>query len=337
MHRGSLLFAGVLSAGFASLALAQSPADWRFAQPNSDLRMSVNVQKVLQSPGVAEALKRTGTGPQAAQTQMALGILSSIDRISISTIQKTTGQADALVLVKGRFDPKVIQGLLPKTGTTRMRQVSADTILIGEGASFEAALLRMNRPRTAGADPEAERSDIWIEGGPGLLKNAPVQASNSFPGFQGFSLGIRIGDAPEFNLILKAAGAAAAKQMLAQIQAMVTLGLAQNPQAAEMIGKALDFRQDGARVRVHFVPTPEMMAMARAQMQQMQAQTRAGGTPSAAGIQSLLGMFGVGGPAAGSAAPGAAAGARTTTPPAPSNGGKIMIYGLDGGPREVQQ
>jgi acetamidase/formamidase len=60
-----------------------------------------------------------------------------------------------------------------------------------------------------------------------------------------------------------------------------------------------------------------------------QQQAASGGLP--AQMTPLLGMLGLGRPASAATPP---AGAITPVPP-PQNGGKIVIYGLDGGPKEI--
>jgi hypothetical protein len=71
---------------------------------------------------------------------------------------------------------------------------------------------------------------------------------------------------------------------------------------------------------LHFVVPPELIAFGQ-QMAQQQA-AASGGLP--AQLLPLLGTLGLG------RAPAAAAPA-----PPPQNGGKIVIYGLDDGPKEI--
>src|SRR5689334_8576540 len=99
--------------GLVCVARAQTPADWRFAHPDADLRLSVNVQAVLRSPAFAAAMKQSQAQmpkEQQAAVQQVLGLVSTIERISISARQKTVPKdSDVLVLVSGSFDPKTVQ------------------------------------------------------------------------------------------------------------------------------------------------------------------------------------------------------------------------------------
>jgi hypothetical protein len=83
---------------------------------------------------------------------------------------------------------------------------------------------------------------------------------------------------------------------------------------------------DGASVRLHFVVPPELVALA--QQQVASAGSTQGGLPTQ--LAPLLGGFGRGGFAPGKPSPGAIA-----PEPPPQNGGKIVIYGLDDGPKVI--
>ena len=105
------------------------------------------------------------------------------------------------------------------------------------------------------------------------------------------------------------------------------IGATDSPGAAQLLsairemlgppGKALEAKLDGAKIRMHYVLPPEMMRF---------AQSQAASVSFADQLQPFMGMLGL--PGSSGAAPPAKA------PPPPSNGGKIMIYGLDDGPRE---
>src|SRR5579871_6325046 len=107
--------------------VASAQVDWRFAHPNADLRVNVNLQAVLKSPAVAEMVKKAQAGPkdQAAQMQFVMGLLSSVDRVSISARQlgAKAKEPDVLVLIAGRFDPASLQSMFPSTGTSHVKQV----------------------------------------------------------------------------------------------------------------------------------------------------------------------------------------------------------------------
>jgi hypothetical protein len=241
MHRGGRLFVF----GFACIGLAQAQPDWRFAHPNADMRMSVNVQSVLKSPAVTGMLKQK---EQPAQVQLVLDLLSSVERISISARQTGKDQ-DVLVLVTGNFDPSSIQAMFPSRGASQVKQLDPRTILIGEGESFTQAVQRMAGLAPSGSSDELEQSDIWIAGSSALTSFQ--QAAPMAPAFQAmrtFSFGLNLGDSPAINVVLNADGADAAAHMLSALREML------GP-----LGQALETQQDGAKVKLHFPLSPDML------------------------------------------------------------------------------
>src|SRR5579863_6231310 len=183
MHRGARL----LIFGLTAVSVASAQADWRFAHPNADVRINVNLKSVMKSPAVGEMVKKAQTGPkdQIAQMQMVLGLLSTVDRVSISARQVGAGakDADVLVLVAGTFDPASVQSFFPSTGTSHVKAVGPHAILIGEGASFNQALQRMAGPPAAGPSDELEQNDIWFSGNAALLSQ-PSAAQSVPPAFR---------------------------------------------------------------------------------------------------------------------------------------------------------
>jgi hypothetical protein len=298
--------------GLVCAARAQTPADWRFAHPDADLRLSVNVQAVLRSPAFAAAMKQSQAQmpkEQQAAVQQVLGLVSTIERISISARQKTVPKdSDVLVLVSGSFDPKTVQQFFPSKGTSQVRQIGPNALLIGETASFAAALRRVEGPASTFHN-EFEQSDIWLDVGPRILTQPHnAQTPPAFRNIQAISLGLNLTESPELNLSLRATDAASAQQMLTGIQALMALAVPA-PKESELLNTALQMRLEGDRLRVHFVAPPELMRAA-------QQQAASGAIPQ---LELLRGMLGL------SSAPAKE----------PDTGGKIVIYGLDGGPREV--
>jgi hypothetical protein len=209
-----------------------------------------------------------------------------------------------------------------------VRAVGSHTVLIGDGASFTAALRRMSGAAASprGLDDELAGSDIWISGDANLMNQTAARrtvgaAPPVLQSLRAFSLGLNLGASPELSLVLRAANADAAGKMMAMLD-QLQAQLKTSPQAA-IVQNALDIRREGTRLRIHFVVPAEVMQMAQAQV--------ASGALSAQ-MQPLLRLMGLG-----STAGTPATAVDPQTPPPPANGGKIMIYGLDGGPREVKQ
>jgi hypothetical protein len=326
--------------GFCSLALAQAPSqagvDWRFAQPDADIKMSLNVQALLNSPSIAKAIEqgKTQAGNNAMQIDLVLGMLRTVDRISISAHRKADAKAqfdlDVVGQVTGSFNPQLIAGFVPSTSKSKVKAVGPNTLLFGEGDSLSQAAERMTGGMPTPADQQGQ-NDFWISAGYGFLSQQAKGAGQPMPPlFQSLrevSLGLNLGDAPEINVLLTAADAAAAGEILKMFQgAMGPVGQL-NP-AAGAAAKALSMKQDGSNVRLHLVVPPEVMASAQ-QFAQQQAATAGVG----AQLAPLLGSLGLGSFApAGSAKP--SAGATPPVPPPPARG-NIVIYGLDGGPKQI--
>ncbi len=341
----------LLLLGFCSLALAQSQpgVDWRFAHPDADLKMTLNVQALVNSPSIAKAIEQSKAQAKdnAAQIQFALahtadlrshlrigapkggGPDGKLPQVGKSTARKAASDMDVLVQVTGTFDPQSIASFFPSTGASKVKVVGPHTLLIGEGDSFARAAERIAAPPLQSDDPvRGDDSDFWISANYAFLARQASGANQPLPAlFQslrdvsiGLNLGgLNLGDAPEINMLLTASDAAGAGEILKTFQDAV-VQLAQATPMAGAAAKALTMKQDGAKIRLHFVVPPELVAFGQ-QMAQQQA-AASGGLP--AQLLPLLGTLGLG------RAPAAAAPA-----PPPQNGGKIVIYGLDDGPKEI--
>jgi hypothetical protein len=330
----------LLLLGFCSLALAQTPStqpsagadsnvDWRFAHPNADMKMSLNLQALLNSPAIAKSIDQAKSEAKdnSMQIELALAMLKTVDRISVSVRQPAAsgGKAsdmDVLVQVTGAFDSQLIAGFFPSTGTSKVKVVGPHTLLIGDGDSFAQAAERMQTGVRIPND-ELEKSDIWFSASSSFLAQAgaasPVGNLSVFQGLQRLSVGLNLSDSPEFNMLLTATDSAAASEMLKTFQTGAVQLAQFNPMASDA-AKTLSMKQDGASIRLHFVVPPAIVALA-------QQQVESGGMP--AQLATLLGGFGMGG-----FATKPPAGAITPEPP-PRNGGKIVIYGLDDGPKVI--
>ncbi|HEY4363878.1 MAG TPA: hypothetical protein VGN17_23115 [Bryobacteraceae bacterium] len=329
----------LLTFGFllATSLRAQGPAtDWRFAHPDAAIRASINVQTLLKSPVIA-SIKDQVPKEQQAQVAMGLALLSSIDRVSLSMAAPAVKPADGkpfdpdvLAVVSGGFDAGFLQSMLAgsgSAGTTQVKQVDAHTVLVGSNTSFAASLRRLSGGlKSSGAD-ELESNDVWLWADLNQLNKLP-DTNLQMEGLKSFSFGVNLGENVDLNLIATAADAAGAQKLLETFNFLMKQS-GMPADSAAMLAKALDMRVDGTKLRVHFAPPPEMIKAA-----QQQASGGAGGGLSPASLQPLLGMLGLGGGNAAGGGP-AAAPQKANEPP-PSNGGKIMIYGLDDGPKEVK-
>jgi hypothetical protein len=313
----------LLLLSFCSLGIAQTPAssgnDWRFAHPDADMKMSVNVQALLKSPAIINAIEqgKAQAKDNAMQIQMALAMLQTIDRLSVSLRQKAPNDADVLAQVTGSFDAQFIAGMFPSAGKSQVKVVGPHAILIGEGDSFTQAEARMNGSAAPASGDELDQSDIWIQVSAAMLAQQASQASRMMEGVRWLSMGLTLSQPPVVNLVLSTTDDAGAAAMLKTIQAMTPM-LAAYP-ATAAVAKDLMLTQDGSRLRIHFVVPPELQT----EIQQQAASV-------ANNISPMLGTFGLGGASASPSKP-----VRAPAPPPPAqNGGTVRIYGLDDGTKE---
>jgi hypothetical protein len=226
--------------------------------------------------------------------------------------------------VTGSFDPQLIAGMFPSMGKGQVKVVGEHAILIGDGESFTQAVGRLSGSAASPSGDELARaSDIWLEiSGEMLNQQAGQQNSPMLKDVRAFSVGLTLSESPVIDMVVTVADSTVAATYLTLLKAMTPM-LATSP-AAATLARDISMTQDGANVRAHLVMPPEMLAML-----QQQASAMAGsGMP--AQLAPLLGSFGIGG----AAAPAGKSPARPAEAP-PQNGGKIKIYGLDDGPKEL--
>ena len=355
-----LLLAAALS------ATAQTNA-WELGHPDAKLLMGVDL-KSLRESSVGQSIREqmhaqpaaTGAAPsplQASFQAMAFGILDQIDRVFLSSPANAAAGAKNnppfLVVVEGRFPMAQLAPFLQgpsrtyrgaqvyrttrdtgktttvKTNTTPINPTSValldgGTLLLGDEKSVLAALDRRGRalpPASAllaRAQALASTHDFWAIADTPLSKFQPASASPGNPlasalasqiasQIKGIETGLSLRDGFQFELNLATDSEATATQMSqlvsAQIQ-MAMLAQATRPEEAEMVRK-LQIGAEGNRMRVNLALTAD-------EFRQLQA------------AQAARAM----------------AAARTPQPPArpakPATPGKIVIYGLEGGPREIQ-
>lgn len=327
----------LLLLGFCSLAMAQSPApgltpfssspvDWRFAQPDADMKIGINFQALLKSDAVAKAIEqgKAQAKDNAAQIDFALAMLRTIDRVSVSAHQQNTNDMDVLAEVTGSFDPQLITGFFPSTGKSQVKAVGPHTLLIGEGDSFAHAVERMSGAPAPTPTNDLQQSDIWIQADAKMFAQQSAQPMPPMlQNLRGLAMGLTLSESPVVDLILNTTDDAAANGLLQTLQLMSGPMLAAaSPQLAS-VGKALTFKQDGSNLRMHLVVPPEALAM-------LQQQAASAGDGILSQIAPMMGGLGIGGAAASTSKPPV----HSAEPP-PQNGGKIKIYGLDDGTKEI--
>jgi hypothetical protein len=301
--------------------------DWRFAHPKPDLLLAINVGTITRSPFfqqmVQEAMKKVDSDQQKAQINMGLAIVKGIERVQISVHSTAAGaDPDVLVLVTGQLDGMIRQ-MITQGGPKGMvtREIAQNAFLLGKAGAIDLAARRAAGVVSPAIADELATNDIWIAGDSGLLASA---AKSPLPpgidSLKKFSLGLNFRDPAELNINLSTRDEAGAEQLVALYNlAVAQAGTA--PEASELV-QAAKIERDGAKVRFRLSASAEILkhiAAARANA----------GTATDSGMPSqlpaLLGLFG--GPSAVSTV--------ATPAPAPKPQGKIMIYGLEDGPKEV--
>jgi hypothetical protein len=350
-----------------TLSASEQTDAWELGHPDAKLLMGVDL-KSLRESSVGQSIREqmlhaqpaaTGAAPspfQASFQAMAFGILDQIDRVFLSSPANAAAGAKNnppfLLVVEGRFPMAQLAPFLQgpsrayrgaqvyrttrdtgktttvKTNTTPINPTSValldgGTLLLGDEKSVLAALDRRGRalPSSAllaRAQSLASTHDFWAIADAPLSKFQPASASPGNPlasplasqiasQIKGIETGLSLRDGFQFELNLATDSEATATQMSqlvsGQIQ-MAMLAQATRPEEAEMVRK-LQIGAEGNRVHVNIALTAD-------EFRQLQAAQAAR----------------------------AAAAVRTPQPPArpakPATPGKIIIYGLDGGPREIQ-
>jgi hypothetical protein len=184
-------------------------------------------------------------------------------------------------------------------------------------------------------------SDLWIAGDTGLLRSAAsssLTAGAALPAglntLKRFALGLNFRDPVQLNMNLSMLNEGEARKMLAMYQLLVAQA-ADSPDSAELI-RAAKVNVDGAEVHFRFSASVSTL---QAQIKKSGLAAGAGSADARAGaLATLMSRFGMGTASGGvSAAPSVAPAVSSTfaRPATPQTPGKIMIYGLDDGPREV--
>lgn len=319
-----------------------SKGDWRFAHPKPDLLLSINVGKIVHSPYMAESIQKSfgmTSDVDKAKIDLAMKMIGTVDRVQISLrATQVKNDPDFLVLVTGALDPMVKSMMMqPSKGSAVVaREISPSAILFGKASLIDQAARRMSGATAPVIADSLSSSDFWIAGDTGMLKGAaPTQLPPGLDSLKHFALGLNFGDPLEFNANLSMLNEDGAEKLIAMYNFLAAQS-ATTPQAMEL-AKATKVERKGTEVQFRF-----SAPMATIQEQMMSAAAAAGAGAGATGmgmgqLPALMGMLGMSTPGGTTAA--AMPHATTVSAPAPvkapQNPGKIMIYGLDDGPREV--
>jgi len=342
----SLLVAGTSAA-------AQTNA-WELGHPDAKLLLGIDLKGLRESAAGETIQKQMNAQPaqtpavtsfQSSFQAMALGILEQIDRVFLSSPANPTATAKNnppfLLVVEARFPMAQLKPFLQgtprryrtadvyrtsKTDTTSVALLGEGMLLLGDEKSVLAAIDRRGRalpPASAllaRAQKLASTHDFWVIADESLSKFQPANASSTNPlasqiaaQIKGLEFGLAVRDGFQLELNLATENEAAASQIAQLFSTQVqTAALAQanNPEVAEMVSK-LQIGSEGNRMRLSLALTQD----------EFERQVRAAQAAQAARLQTAT--------PAPSPRP-------ATRPVKPATPGKIIIYGLEGGPREIQ-
>jgi hypothetical protein len=334
-------------AGLCSFA-AQAQSSLGLVQPDAGLVFGIEWRKIVASPvgGIlTEQLKKglpSAPEAQALQDMLLNDVESVVVASSAAALNKAAGQPPVLVVVKGRFKPDLLKGLVPKGvavekyrgvdliegprtpaegaragAEQRVALLDESTILAGDRRELRAAIDRIKagklgapgRGILAGIGPLSANNQVWmiVDIPAGALKEAPPAAAQMFAGVKSTELGISFGEGFGLHINLLAKDDASAQTMAQGLQGLLALGAmsqSQSPAAMEMM-KKITITSESTRVKM-------ALDLSRAEVEKLIAEVR-------------------------SAKTGAAPKAVTAPapPPEPSGPKTIRITGLDSGPIEV--
>ena len=340
---------GIALLAFAATAAAETNT-WELGHPDAKLMLGIDLKtiresdawKVFSDQRKAQAQPAAAQPPlQATMQNMAMDIFSQVDRIFVSSPgnptlnSKTT--APFLLAVEGKFPLEALKQFqqsaprryrtadlyrTTKTDTTTLA-VMDGLLLLGDEKSVLSALDRRGRalpPASkllARAKTLAATHDAWIIADESLSKFQPAKAgwnplAMPFASqIKGIDFGLAVREGIQFELSLAAPDDASASQMAQMLGSQIQMAMASQPNSAEIAETVQKLKIDslGNRMRVSLALTKEEFT---AQLQAVQA-------------ASLR---------AAAAAPKTPPG--PVRPAKPAQPGKIVIYGLDGGPRVIE-
>jgi hypothetical protein len=210
--------------------------EWGFAHANPTFLTSFNLTQLLKSSVGQWILSQLGRALSldAAELGKLRMVLGEIDHISASAQPGTVGRTDGVVLLTGHFENHLLTKLIQISGGPAPRMLDANTMLLGDPDSVQAALQRIsNSWNTRRSDPFIQRArrltasyDFWITGPP------PPELSRALGGgIRSFTVGMSMGRQVRVALALDTWTQQGAEQILASYRRMEAAGR-RSPQLA---------------------------------------------------------------------------------------------------------
>ncbi len=212
--------------------------EWGFVHANPTFLASLNLTELLKSPVGQLILSQVSRSLSlnAAELDKVKMVLGEIDHISVSAQQKTARQTDGVVLLTGHFENQLLTRLIQISGGPAPRMLDANTMLLGDNDSQDAALQRISKSWGARrGDPLIQRArkltaehDIWVTG-----PVPPEIAAKLAPGggIRSFTFGMSLGKQVQVVLALDTWTQQGADRVLASYRKMEETGR-RSPQLA---------------------------------------------------------------------------------------------------------
>ena len=149
----------------------------RFLQPNAQLAVGFDFEKMFQSPELMAAVFGQADGQDDGNK--LVGALKEMDHLWLSVAPPN----DVVLLMTGKFEQGVTAGMFYAQGVQPVFLGGAHAMLIGSEPSIQAALARLAKPAAAGgwvarrALELAKDHETWIVTEPPPATNQPATAS----------------------------------------------------------------------------------------------------------------------------------------------------------------
>jgi hypothetical protein len=201
----------------ASTTVTTAHTDWRFAHPHPDALIAINAAALRQSPTLRGLL--TQLAPSVNMTpddvDSALAQTGDVDQFFISM----HGSDTLVVLQSGRINappaPVWLNNGMIAYG------VSRNAIVLGHEPSAGAAAQRVHSggsPLTVSQIKAQEASDIWIMGTRATLNQDNMQLFSLCDGLSNYTLGVSLREGLKADLTLNYTTLAAARRTVAAIR-----------------------------------------------------------------------------------------------------------------------
>jgi hypothetical protein len=197
-------------------AQTATDADWSFAHPDATLVGAIKPRAILDSPLLTFVTEDLGMADVNTKLMMGLvrATLGSVNEIRFSLQDNGTKEPDVIALVSGSFDEGLLSALAQQKA--KVRRIDANTILLGNGPSLDKAAARVARtgaslrPRVSLVSEAMEASDFWLSG---QLPEMPMTAQLRTM-LRGLALGLTVRDDLAAAFDLHAANAEQAQALV---------------------------------------------------------------------------------------------------------------------------